>query len=70
MKNIYGRWKGVAEKIGNFQATLIFSLLYFLLLTPVGLLASRFRDFLGITKPRGWEKIPENASTLTKLGEQ
>lgn len=70
MKKIYERWKKIAEKIGNFQINVVFSLLYFLLLSPVGLFASRFRDFLGIRKPLGWEKITDNVSTLAKSREQ
>ena len=41
LTQLWSRWKTIATKIGNFQARLILSLLYFLVVTPFAL-AVRF----------------------------
>lgn len=70
MKNLWEKWKVVAEKIGNFQAGLLFSILYFILVTPVGLIASLFQDFLAVRKFPKWQEMKDTASTLSKMKNQ
>ena len=41
LRELWYKWKPIAAKIGNFQARLILSLLYFVIVTPFGL-AVRF----------------------------
>lgn len=41
LKELWSRWEPIATKIGNFQARVILSLLYVLIVTPFGL-AVRF----------------------------
>jgi hypothetical protein len=60
---LWERWKSVAHAIGNFQARLLLSIFYFLLLAPFGLGVKLFSDPLGLKKgnlpywhPRGLEK--------------
>jgi hypothetical protein len=70
LKEAWEKWKVLAEKIGNFQAKVIFSLLYFILFTPLGLIASFFKDFLSLKSLPHWEEVVDNTSTLEKLKEQ
>lgn len=70
IKNIWEKWKLVAERIGNFQTNLIFSILYFLLIVPVSFVANRFNDFLGVSKFPKWFDIEDNSGTLNKLRDQ
>lgn len=70
MKKLYEAWKKVAEKIGNFQVNIVFSLIYLLLFTPVGFFASRFQDFFNERKPPSWKKISDNTSNIAKLSGQ
>ncbi|MAG59725.1 hypothetical protein CMO96_02970 [Candidatus Woesebacteria bacterium] len=70
MKRAWEKWKTFAEKIGNFQATVIFSILYFVLLSPVGIIVSLFHDFLGTRKFLGWQKLDDTVSTRRKMKEQ
>lgn len=70
MRTLWQKWQVIAGKIGDFQATVLFSLLYFLLVTPVGLVSSWFNDFLGSKKFPQWQKILDNASTLRKMEKQ
>jgi len=70
MGKLWEKWKKVAEKIGNFQAEVIFSILYVLLILPTGLISSLFNDFLQIRRFPVWQKMENNASTFKKLKQQ
>ena len=52
LMRLWGRWKIVAHAIGNFQARVILSLLYFLLIPPFGLLVRIFMDPLQLRQAR------------------
>lgn len=67
MLYLWNKWKSIAEKIGNFQATIIFSFLYFSLVVPFGKIASLFKDFLAKKEFPQWKEINDNISTLEKL---
>ncbi len=67
IKRIWNKWKKIAEKIGNFQATIIFSILYFLIVSPIGIIFSLFSDPLDFKSKPSWKKIPNNPSSLEKL---
>jgi hypothetical protein len=49
-------WKGVARKIGDFQARLLLTLFYLIIIGPFALLIRWRADPLGIKsrKSRGW----------------
>lgn len=66
---IWKKWKRIAEKIGDFQANLIFSVLYYLLFFPVGVV-TKFLDFLGVRKFPEWNKTVNNSATMAKLKRQ
>ena len=70
ISSLWERWKKVAEKIGNFQAAVVFSLLYFLIITPLGLLVNFFNDFLGLKEFPRWQKYEIKSSTIKELKEQ
>ena len=70
MKQLWEIWKKVAESIGNFQTRIIFSALYFLIFSPVGVISSFFNDFLGTKRFPDWSNMQDNASTLKKLKAQ
>lgn len=70
MRMIWQKWKIVAGKIGDFQATVLFSLLYFLLVTPLGLISSIFNDFLNTKDLPQWKKMIKNTSSRQEMGNQ
>ena len=70
LKRSWEKWKLIAEKIGNFQTNLIFSILYFLLVVPVSLVVNIFNDFLGVKKFPEWSDFEDNSETLNKLRDQ
>lgn len=70
LKNLWEKWKVIAEKIGNFQASVIFSILYFILITPLGITTSLFRDFLGRRCFPTWQEYGVKAGDIYKLRQQ
>jgi len=73
LSKLWARWKAIATKIGNFQARLILSLFYFLIVTPFGLVMRFFADPLQI-KPRAtstfWQPKTLPAHTLEEARRQ
>jgi hypothetical protein len=60
-------WKRVAEKIGHFQARLLFGLLYFVVVTPFAVGLKLFSDPLRIKRKRTsswWHEHPRQTLTL------
>ena len=70
IRQIYNKWTALAQKIGNFQATLIFSFLYFLLVTPIGIMTQIFSPTLKTGGASNWTKIQNQPSSLKRLREQ
>lgn len=44
LRILWRRWLDLAHKIGNFQARIVLTVFYFLILTPFGLLVRLFSD--------------------------
>ena len=55
LKRAWQGWKAIAKKIGNFQARVILSVFYAILVLPFGLAVRLFSDPLRIKKlPTQW----------------
>ncbi|HVZ67610.1 MAG TPA: hypothetical protein VG917_05125 [Patescibacteria group bacterium] len=52
LKKIWSTWLKVGKKIGNFQAQVLFTIFYFLVLFPVGLAIGIFSDSLNIKQKK------------------
>jgi hypothetical protein len=65
-KRLWEGWKRVAHAIGNFQARVLLTLLYIVLVLPFGLAVRLFSDPLRIRRrPQGWlEHTAGNTSDL------
>lgn len=70
MKKLYNNWKKLAEKIGSFQATIIFSILYFIIFFPVGIFVRIFADYLSLKVRSNWKEIEIKADNLVDLKKQ
>lgn len=69
MNNIWEKWKTFSKKIGNFQLGIFFSVLYYLIIIPVGLISSIFNDYFKVKSFPIWEDWTDSSSTLKKLKE-
>jgi hypothetical protein len=61
-KKAWAAWKALAHKIGNFQARVVLTIFYAVLVAPFGLAARWFSDPLRIKKlPEQWLDHPDEA---------
>jgi len=61
-KRAWQAWKRIAHKIGNFQARVVLTIFYFLLVFPFGIAARLFSDPLRIKhRPTEWLDHPDEA---------
>ena len=61
MKKLWENWKKLAKKIGDFQARLILTILYFVIVAPFALIVRFAADPLLIKPrtPQGWRAKTE-----------
>jgi len=65
LKRLWEGWKKIAQKIGNFQARVLLTVFYGVLVLPFGLAARMFSDPLRIKKkPTEWLQHPNEAYDL------
>jgi len=66
LKGLWSAWKRLARKIGNFQARVILTLIYAIVILPFGLVARFFSDPLRIKhRPTQWiDHTPEEYDML------
>ena len=53
INNLWKKWLKFGKIIGHFQALIIFTLFYFVILWPVGLIVSFFTDPLNFKSNKG-----------------
>jgi len=72
LKQIYSKWELVAYKIANFQAKFLLMIFYFIILFPVGIVFSFFKDKLKIKKNYSttWVNKENSSDTIDKLRHQ
>jgi hypothetical protein len=65
LKRFWEAWKRIAHKIGSFQARVVLTVLYGVLVLPFGLVVRWFSDPLRIKRrPQGWLEHAENPNDL------
>ena len=70
MKNAWKNWKAFAVKAGDVQAKIVFSLLYFLIIIPTGIIVTFFADLFNSKKFPRWHDMSDSTSTMQKLRQQ
>jgi hypothetical protein len=71
LKRLWAAWTRLAHKIGNFQARVLLTVLYALLVLPFGLIVRVFADPLRIKKrPARWLDHPDEAHDLRQARKQ
>jgi len=65
LKRIWAAWKQIAQKIGNFQARVLLTVIYAVLILPFGLAVRLFSDPLRIKRrPEAWLDHGDDPSTM------
>lgn len=73
LRALWKRWQVVAHAIGNFQARLLLSLLYFVLIPPFSLIVRTVMDPLQLRRARRatfWTATPPKTASLARAREQ
>ena len=67
-KKLWERWKRIAKAIGDFQARLILSVFYFLIVGPFALILRWAADPLSLKKgaEQAWRERPEPKESALK----
>ena len=61
LRKLWAAWKRIAHRIGDFQARVLLTVIYALLILPFGLTIRLFSDPLKIKKrPAKWMDHPED----------
>jgi hypothetical protein len=65
LKKFWAGYKRIAHKIGDFQARVLLTIIYAILVLPFGLAVRLFADSLHIkTRPTKWLDHPQEANDL------
>jgi hypothetical protein len=65
LKRLWAGWTRLAHKIGNFQARVLLTVLYAVLVFPFGVIVRLFSDPLRIKKrPTRWLEHPDEANDI------
>ncbi len=67
-RRLWDGWMVVARAIGNFNARLLLSLFYFLIILPLGLITGAAKDFLGIRRPTRLAPLRRAAGNINVPG--
>jgi hypothetical protein len=69
LRRLWERWTVIAHIIGNFQARVLLTAFYFLIVPPFALIVKIFKDPLGLRPPadgRFWlERLPPEPAAET-----
>jgi hypothetical protein len=65
LKRLWAAWKRIAHRIGDFQARVLLTVIYAVLVLPFGVMISFFSDSLHIKKrPTNWIDHPQENNDL------
>jgi hypothetical protein len=65
LKRMWHAWKRIAHKIGNFQARVLLTIFYAIVVLPFGLMVRLFFDPLRIKhRPGEWLNRPDEAHDM------
>jgi len=71
LRRLWQGWKRVGKKIGDFQARVLLTIFYFVILAPFALGVRLLADPLGLKHPGGWHPVtPPSETPLQRAGRQ
>lgn len=70
-RRLWEGWKRVGRKIGDFQARLLLSGFYFVVLAPFAIGLRALADPLGLKRAGGWQPVePRSETPLARARQQ
>lgn len=70
LRRLWEGWKRVGRKIGDFQARVLLTLFYFVLLAPFAVVVRLKADPLGIKRGVGWSPVVRAGDALERARRQ
>jgi hypothetical protein len=70
LRRLWAGWKRVGRKIGDFQARVLLTLFYFVLLAPFAVVVRWKADPLGLKRGGGWLPVVRTADPLERARRQ
>ena len=70
LRRLWEGWKRVGRKIGDFQARVILTLFYFVILAPFALVVRFKADPLGLKRSGGWHPVVHAGASLERAHRQ
>ena len=66
LHRLWGGWKRVGRKIGDFQARVLLTVFYFVILARFAMGVRLLADPLGLKQPGGWHAVSPPTDTATE----
>lgn len=70
LRRLWEGWKRFGRKVGDFQARLLLTLFYFVMLAPFALVVRFKADPLGLTRGGGWLPVTRAGDPLERARRQ
>ena len=66
LRRLWEGWKRVGRKIGDFQARVLLTVFYFVILAPFAMGVRLLADPLGLKQPGGWHPVSPPVDTAAQ----
>jgi hypothetical protein len=71
LKKLWANWKKIAHQVADFQARVLLTIIYFVLILPFGLAVRYFADSLHTKKrPERWLEYPRSPNDMDEAHRQ
>ncbi len=70
LRRVWEGWKRLGRKIGDFQARVLLTLFYFVILAPFAVVVRCTADPLGLKRGGGWHPVGREADPLERARRQ
>lgn len=70
LRRLWEGWKRFGRKMGDFQARLLLTVFYFVILAPFALVVRLGADPLGLKRSGGWLPVTRDADPLARARRQ
>jgi hypothetical protein len=70
LRRLWAGWKRIGRKIGDFQARVLLTIFYFVILAPFALGLRLLADPLGLKHAAGWHPVAPRSDTPLERARQ
>jgi hypothetical protein len=70
LRRLWEGWKRIGRKVGDFQARVLLTVFYFVMLAPFAVIVRWKADPLGLKGTRGWHPVAPGAPAAERARRQ